>query len=71
MTLFGAFEGVLRHGAVLLGAEDEPHGRILASERPVLTGVVQVEVHLAGVGVRELAQLQVDDDQALEAAVKE
>ena len=38
---------------------------------PVFAGVVEVEVHLAGVGVGELAELQVDDDQAAELAVEE
>lgn len=37
----------------------------------MLTRVVQVQVHLAGVGVGELAELQVDDDETAQLAVEE
>ena len=37
----------------------------------MLPGVVKVQVHLAGIGVGELADLEVDDHQAPEAAVEE
>ena len=38
---------------------------------PVLAGIVQIEVHLAGVRVAEPADLEVDDQQAAQPAVKE
>ena len=60
-----AMERVLGDGMVLLGAQDEPDGRILVGQRPVFTRVVQVQMHLPGVGVREAAELQIDVDQAL------
>ena len=33
--------------------------------------VVQIQVHLAGIGVRELAEFQVHDDEASKPAVEE
>jgi hypothetical protein len=65
------FQGVVDDGEVLLGAEDDADGWVLAGVGPVFAGVVEVEVHLAGVGVGELAELQVDNDQAAELAVEE
>ena len=53
------------------GEQDQSHGWVLAFVRPVLLGIVQVKVHLPRVGVGELADLQVDDDQAAQAAVEE
>src|SRR5256885_4039262 len=42
-----------------LRAQNDAHGRIFAFLGPVLSGVVEVEIHLAGVGVREfLPQLR-------------
>src|SRR5437899_778669 len=66
-----AFEGVAGDGLVLLRAEDQADGRVLARLHPVIAGIVEVEVHLAGIGVGELADLEVDDDQAPEPAVEE
>jgi hypothetical protein len=37
-----SFERIPRHRAVFFGAENEPHRRILAGERPVLPSVVQI-----------------------------
>ncbi|HWR92319.1 MAG TPA: hypothetical protein VN300_07820 [Desulfobacterales bacterium] len=37
---------------------------------PVLSGIVEIEVHLAGVRVGEFPDLQVDDHQASQAAVE-
>ena len=37
----------------------------------MLAGAVQVQVHLAGVGVRGLVELQVDDDEAAQPPVEE
>lgn len=46
-------------------------GWVFVGQRPVLTGVVAVHVHLPDIGVAEFAQLQIDDDQAAQAAVEE
>ena len=37
----------------------------------MLTRVVQIQVHLAGIGVCEFAELQIHDDEAFEPAVEE
>ena len=37
----------------------------------MFASIVEIEVHLAGVGVGELADLQIDDDEAAQFAVKE
>ena len=55
----------------LFGAENESDWRVLAWLHPVLAGVVQIEVHLPSVRVTELAHLEVNNDQAAQAAVKE
>ncbi len=64
-------QGVMDDGFVLLSAEDDADRRVFALVVPVFPGVVQIKVHLPGVGVGELAELQVDDDQAAEFAVEE
>ena len=56
---------VVRLGNALCCADNEANRRVLFGLRPVLTGIVEVQVHLAGVGVAELAGFQVDDQQAL------
>ena len=48
-----------------------PTGGFSPGVRPVFAGVVEVEVHLAGVGVGEGAELEVEDDEAAQAAVEE
>src|SRR5579875_1275479 len=57
-------QGVVSFRSSLLRAEDEAHWRVLAWLYPMLTRVVEIEVHLAGVGVAELANLQVCQKQA-------
>jgi hypothetical protein len=37
----------------------------------VLLCIVQVEVHLPSIGVIDLAELEINDDEAAQAAVKE
>ena len=56
-------ERVAGEGGVGAGAEDEADGRVFVGVRPVFAGVVEVEVHLAGVGVGEGAELEVEDDE--------
>ena len=57
-------EGIMRLSSALLGAKDQADGRVFAGFGPVFAGVVEVEMHLAGVGVAELANLQVGQEQA-------
>jgi hypothetical protein len=37
----------------------------------MFAGVVEIKVHLPGIGIAELAHLEVDDDQTPQASVKE
>jgi len=66
-----AFERVFCDGGVFLRAEEEADRRVLIGIGPVLARVVQIHVHLPGVGVGEFAHLEVDDDEAAQAAVEE
>ena len=66
-----ALERVVRNGAILLGAKNQANRRILRGICPVLPRVVQIEVHLPCVSVRELPELQINDDQAPQAAMVE
>lgn len=61
----------MRDCLIFVGAEDQADRRILFGVRPVLARVIEIEVHLSGVGVRELAELQVDYDQATKTSMKE
>lgn len=65
------FKSVLRDGVILLRAQDQPDRWILLRHGPVFARVVEIEMHLSGIGVRELAEFQVDDDQAAQLSVKE
>src|SRR5258708_2945696 len=47
------------YGRVLLGAENQAHGWVLVSVRPMFAGIIQVQVHLAGIGVSKFPKLQV------------
>ena len=66
-----AIKSIMGHGLVFVSAEDQSHGRVFIFQGPVLPGVVEVEVHLARIGVGELAQLEVDDHLGTQAAVEE
>ena len=57
--------------SVLLAAQDQADGRLLASPALILVQPAQVELHLALVGSIEAAQLQLQGHQAAQAAVIE
>ena len=63
-------ERIAGDGFVFLRTQNQPDRRILAVLHPVLSSVVQIQVHLTGVGVGELAELQVDDHQTTQAPVE-
>lgn len=46
-------------------------GGIFIVERPVLLGIVAVQVHLAHVGMGQGAELQVDDNEAAQPTMEE
>jgi hypothetical protein len=64
-------ECVLSLCGSLFGTQDEAHRRVLVRFRPMLAGVVQVEVHLPRVSEAEFGRLEVNDDQATQPAMKE
>ena len=64
-------ESVTGEGFVLLGAENQAYGRVLALTGLVVGGVVQVDMLLPGVGVGEAAELEIDQHYATQAAVVE
>lgn len=61
----------MRQCCAVARAQDQTDGRVLAWQSPVLSGVVQVHMHLAGIGMREAADLHVDDHQAAQAPVEQ
>ena len=66
-----AIERVAGDGFVFLGAENEADGRIFLRARPMFARIIEIHVHLAGIGVGEPAALEIDDDEAAELAMKE
>ena len=64
-------QGIVGHGFIALGTEDETHRRILVFVCPVFARIVQIEIHLPGIGVGEFADFQIDDDEAPESPVEE
>jgi hypothetical protein len=54
---------------VLFSAQDESHRWVFPRQHPVLPCIIQIQVHLTGIRVREFAELEVDDDEASESAV--
>ena len=54
-----------------VGAQDQTHRRILVRVGPMLFGIVAVHMHLPHIGMGQVAQLQVDDDQAAQLAMEQ
>ena len=63
-------QGIMRDGGIGTGAQNQADWWIFPGQSPVLTCVVAVHVHLAHVGVIEFGELQVDDNQAPQTAMK-
>ena len=61
----------MRDGGVFFRTEDQTHRWLLMWMRPMLTRVVEIQVHLAGIRMREFSQFQVHHDEALQFAVEE
>jgi len=66
-----SLESVSRDGFVLLGTENQANGGIFSLSHPLLTGRIEIDAHLAGVGVGKLADLQIDDYQTPQTTVEE
>src|SRR5271157_329322 len=60
----------MRDRFIPFGAEDKPHGRVLTGMGPMLLGKVQIEIHLASVGVGEFPGFEIDENEAFQTAVK-
>ena len=64
-------QSIVSNGSVPLRAEDQPHWRALMRMGPMLAGVIQIQIHLAGIRVCEFTQLQIHDDEGPKPAVEE
>src|SRR5580700_4083468 len=62
---------VVSDGFVLLRAKDQSQGWVLMGQSPVLPRIVQVQIHLSGIGVGEFSDLQIDYYQAAQSSMKE
>ncbi len=62
---------VVSDSRVVFRAEDQADRGVFLGVCPMFAGVIQIKIHLSGVGVCELPQLQFDDDQRTQSAVKE
>jgi hypothetical protein len=64
-------ECIMRNCLVALRADDQPNWRVLVGTGPVLSGVIEVEIHLASVSVGEAAEFQIYEHQTPKAAMEE
>jgi hypothetical protein len=58
------------YGVILLGAKDQANRRIFIGMAPMFASVIEVKVHLTGIGVGKLSKLQVDNDKAVEPTME-
>src|SRR5579864_7799657 len=65
-----SFERVFCNRMIPLGAQDQPNRWVLAGKRPVFAGVIQVQMHLSCIPMRESSQLEINDDETSEPSVK-
>ena len=61
--------GVFDKRFFLAGAEDDADRRVITFLELVFLVIIEIDVHLAGIGVGKFADLQVDEDMAFEDAV--
>ncbi len=61
----------MRLRVALFSTENQSYRGILSCLHPMLSGVVQVEVHLPCIGVAESTDLEINHDQATKTAMKE
>src|SRR5436190_4173009 len=65
-----SLQGVLRDGVVLFCAKNKSNRRVLVRLSPMLARIVEIKMHLAGIGVRKLSHLQIDNDEAPQFAME-
>ena len=56
---------------VFLRAEDQADRRAFMPMRPIFTRVVEIQVHLAGIGMSKFTEFQIHNDEASKSAVEE
>ena len=61
----------MHDGIILDAAQDQSDRFAFAGLHHVFSRIVQVEVHLTGVGMGEFSDLEVNDDKTFEPAVEE
>ena len=58
------------HRFIPFSAQDEPHWRVFSGVCPMHAGIIQIEVHLTGIGVREFPGFEINENEASQAAVE-
>jgi len=64
-------QSIMSDSRVSFRAQYQPHRRVLVRMGPGLARVVEIQVHLAGIGVCELPEFQIFDYEGPEAAMEE
>lgn len=64
------FKCVARYRGIGAGAQDQANWRIFARQSPMLARVIAVHMHLAHLGMIKFGELQVDDNETTQAAMK-
>ena len=62
--------GVAHQRLTFPGAQDDAYRRIFAGLHPVFPRVIELQVHLPGIGMVEPAQFQIKDDETAQTAMK-
>jgi len=60
----------MRDRFIPFGAEDESHRGVLSGVCPMLPGIIEIQVHLAGIGLREFPGFEINENEAPQSAVK-
>jgi hypothetical protein len=61
----------MRNSGIMFGTKDQANGRVFLSIGPMFSSIVQIEIHLPGVGMSELSEFQFDDNEASEFSMEE
>src|ERR1017187_3694967 len=64
-------QSIMSDSRVSFRAQYQSHRRVLVRMGPMLARVVQIQVHLTGIGVCELTEFQIHDYESPKAAVEE
>ena len=68
-TLFGRPSRAYRATATC--AENQPYRRVLILMCPVLTGIIEIKVHLSSISMGEFAHFKINDDKTSQDSVEE